>query len=234
MSGPHMWSSLFCRVGLSVHLGLGTVGEGRQDRLQHHARALGWRPSGISSSFQESVLIWAFSTKEYVYGELYQNRARISNNAEQSDASITIDQLTMDDNGTYECSVLLTSDLGGVSKSRVYLLVLGECFLPPGVIGRGWGGWGVRRRHPGGKVKLEAMPNEELRLLPSSGLSGGLGGLLLPLEPNTVLSGHTAPQDRGQGWFGVVPGGHPWRFLSMLPPVLFPSHQLLSFSWKTY
>lgn len=126
------------------------------------------------------MLIWAFSTKNYVYGELYQNRASISNNAEQSDASITIDRLTMDDNGTYECSVLLTSDLGGVSKSRVYLLVLGECFLLPGVIGRSWGGWGVRRRHPGGKIKLETMPNEELRLLPSSSLSGGLGGLLLP------------------------------------------------------
>ena len=44
----------------------------------------------------------------------------------------------------------------------------------------GAGGWGVRRRHPGGKIKLETTPNEELRLLPSSSLSGGLGGLLLP------------------------------------------------------
>ena len=41
MNGPHMWSSLFFRVGLSVPLGLGTVGEGRQDRLQHRARVLG-------------------------------------------------------------------------------------------------------------------------------------------------------------------------------------------------
>ncbi|KAB0387303.1 hypothetical protein FD755_002259 [Muntiacus reevesi] len=78
-------------------------------------------------SHTERVLTWTFSTKKYIYGELYQNRARVSNNAEQSDASITIDQLTMDDNGTYECSVSLMSDLGGVSKSRVHLLVL----VPP-------------------------------------------------------------------------------------------------------
>uniref|UniRef100_A0A8C6E085 Cell surface A33 antigen n=1 Tax=Moschus moschiferus TaxID=68415 RepID=A0A8C6E085_MOSMO len=78
-------------------------------------------------SHTESVLIWKFLTKEYIYGELYQKRASVSNNAEQSDASITIDQLTMDDNGTYECSVSLMSDLGGVSTSRVRLLVL----VPP-------------------------------------------------------------------------------------------------------
>ncbi|XP_065780784.1 cell surface A33 antigen [Muntiacus reevesi] len=78
-------------------------------------------------SHTERVLTWTFSTKKYIYGELYQNRARVSKNAEQSDASITIDQLTMDDNGTYECSVSLMSDLGGVSKSRVHLLVL----VPP-------------------------------------------------------------------------------------------------------
>uniref|UniRef100_A0A8C2NFJ6 Cell surface A33 antigen n=1 Tax=Capra hircus TaxID=9925 RepID=A0A8C2NFJ6_CAPHI len=78
-------------------------------------------------SHTERVLIWKFETKEYIYGGLYQNRASVSNNAEQSDASITIDQLTMDDNGTYECSVSLMSDLGGVSKSRVHLLVL----VPP-------------------------------------------------------------------------------------------------------
>lgn len=51
----------------------------------------------------------------------------MSNDVDRSDASITINQLTMDDNGTYECSVSLMSDLEGTSKSRVRLLVLGEC-----------------------------------------------------------------------------------------------------------
>lgn len=83
------------------------------------------------------MLAWTFSTKEYDYGSLYKNRANLSGNVEESDASITISQLTMDDNGTYECSVLLLNDLGGTSKARVRLLVLGECpFL--------WSAW-VRR-----------------------------------------------------------------------------------------
>lgn len=51
----------------------------------------------------------------------------MSNDVDRSDASITIDQLTMDDNGTYECSVSLLSDLVGTSRSRVRLLVLGKC-----------------------------------------------------------------------------------------------------------
>lgn len=76
---------------------------------------------------------WEFSTQNYIYGDLYKNRVKISDNAKGSDASITIDQLTMDDNGTYECSVTLLSDLEGNSKSRVRLLVLGECLhLLPG------------------------------------------------------------------------------------------------------
>ncbi|XP_032245224.1 cell surface A33 antigen [Phoca vitulina] len=78
-------------------------------------------------SHSERVLTWQFSLKSYIYGDLYKNRVNISSNAEQSDASITVDQLTMDDNGTYECSVSLMSDLAGTSKSRVRLLVL----VPP-------------------------------------------------------------------------------------------------------
>lgn len=80
------------------------------------------------------MLIWRFSTQDYVYGDLYKNRVNVSGNAEQSDASITIGQLTMDDNGTYECSVSLLTDLEVTSKARVRLLVLGECphLLPGG------------------------------------------------------------------------------------------------------
>ncbi|XP_022363831.1 cell surface A33 antigen [Enhydra lutris kenyoni] len=78
-------------------------------------------------SHSERVLIWEFSMKNYIYGDLYKNRANISSRAEHSDASITISQLTMDDHGTYECSVSLIEDLAGTSKSRVRLLVL----VPP-------------------------------------------------------------------------------------------------------
>ncbi|XP_070252056.1 cell surface A33 antigen [Myotis yumanensis] len=78
-------------------------------------------------SHSERVLAWTFSTKDYNYGKLYENRANLSGNAEESDASIIINQLTMDDNGTYECSVSLLNDLDGISKARVRLLVL----VPP-------------------------------------------------------------------------------------------------------
>ncbi|NP_001178758.1 cell surface A33 antigen precursor [Rattus norvegicus] len=75
----------------------------------------------------EKVATWTFETKKYTYGSRYENRVRISNDAELSNASITIDQLTMDDNGTYECSVSLMSDQDVTSRSRVRLLVL----VPP-------------------------------------------------------------------------------------------------------
>lgn len=65
--------------------------------------------------------------KKYIYGNRYENRVRVSNDAELSNASVTIDQLTMDDNGTYECSVSLMSDQDITARSRVRLLVLGEC-----------------------------------------------------------------------------------------------------------
>ncbi|XP_051041711.1 cell surface A33 antigen [Phodopus roborovskii] len=75
----------------------------------------------------ERVFTWNFAKESYIYGTRYENRVKISNDVQLSDASITIDQLTMDDNGTYECSVSLLSDLEGTSKSRVRLLVL----VPP-------------------------------------------------------------------------------------------------------
>ncbi|XP_019279004.2 cell surface A33 antigen isoform X2 [Panthera pardus] len=78
-------------------------------------------------SHSEMVLIWKFLTKTLISGELYKDRVNVSGNAEISDASITIGQLTMEDNGTYECSVSLMEDLGGTPKSRVQLLVL----VPP-------------------------------------------------------------------------------------------------------
>ncbi|XP_008049648.1 cell surface A33 antigen [Carlito syrichta] len=78
-------------------------------------------------SHTEQVVLWNFLTETPMYGSLYENRVNISGNAGQSDASITISQVTMDDNGTYECFVSLMSDLYGTSKSRIRLLVL----VPP-------------------------------------------------------------------------------------------------------
>lgn len=75
----------------------------------------------------EKVFIWNFMKKQYIFGDLYTNRVNLSSNAENSDASITINHLTMDDNGTYECSVSLMSDMVGTTQSRVRLLVL----VPP-------------------------------------------------------------------------------------------------------
>ncbi|XP_052055891.1 cell surface A33 antigen [Apodemus sylvaticus] len=75
----------------------------------------------------ERVVTWNFVTKKYIYGNRYENRVRVSNDAELSNASVTIDQLTMDDNGTYECSVSLMSDQDITARSRVRLLVL----VPP-------------------------------------------------------------------------------------------------------
>ncbi|ELV13314.1 Cell surface A33 antigen, partial [Tupaia chinensis] len=75
-------------------------------------------------SHTETVVTWNFRTQSYGYGNLYENRVNISDSAQQSDASITISQLTMDDNGTYECSVSLLSDKAITAKGRVRLLVL--------------------------------------------------------------------------------------------------------------
>ncbi|XP_012584364.1 PREDICTED: cell surface A33 antigen [Condylura cristata] len=74
-------------------------------------------------SHTEKVFIWVFSKEEVTFGERYVNRVKLLSDPAQSDASIIIDQLTMDDNGTYECSVSLISDMTGVSQSRVHLQV---------------------------------------------------------------------------------------------------------------
>ncbi|KAK2084726.1 Cell surface A33 antigen [Saguinus oedipus] len=107
-------------------------------------------------SHTERVVTWLFSNKNYIYGELYKDRVNMSGNAEQSDASITIGQLTMNDNGTYECSVSLMSDLDGTSKSRLRLLVLCEClhFFQECRKWVGW--WQHREKSPGDEAKAGA------------------------------------------------------------------------------
>lgn len=87
-----------------------------------------WARKNLGTWFplQERVIIWKFGSEDPIYGENYRDRVNVSPNAEVSDASITIRGLTMTDNGTYECSVSLLSDLYGTSQARVRLLVLGE------------------------------------------------------------------------------------------------------------
>lgn len=72
----------------------------------------------------ENVLTWKFKTRQLISGNAYRNRMNVSANVNQSDASITIQNLTMADNGTYECSLMLLSDLDGTKSTRVHLLVL--------------------------------------------------------------------------------------------------------------
>lgn len=81
----------------------------------------------LLKSHTENVFTWKFEDKTAIYGDFYKNRVNISHSAQYSDASITIGELTMDDNGTYECSVTMMVDLTGTSRSRVHLLVL----VPP-------------------------------------------------------------------------------------------------------
>ncbi|XP_027724444.1 cell surface A33 antigen [Vombatus ursinus] len=75
------------------------------------------------------VLVWSFSSQQYNFGNQYTNRVNLSGNYQTNDASITISQLTMDDNGTYECLLMLDGDLTGNRQARMDLIVL----VPPSV-----------------------------------------------------------------------------------------------------
>lgn len=163
------------------------------------------------------MLIWTFSTRSYIYGNLYKNRVNISSGSGQSDASITIGQLTMADNGTYECSVSLMADLDGTSKSRVRLLVLGECprLLP------GWQEAGGAGGVPGGAPQWQdkargsgATPG--LRRPPPLVLSRAGEGTM-SLQGRRLLCiparGRRLPGAEGRP-AGVAPGGQPGRVSS--------------------
>lgn len=163
------------------------------------------------------MLIWTFSTRSYIYGNLYKNRVNISSGSGQSDASITIGQLTMADNGTYECSVSLMADLDGTSKSRVRLLVLGECprLLP------GWQEAGGAGGVPGGAPQRQdkargsgATPG--LRRPPPLVLSRAGEGTM-SLQGRRLLCvparGRRLPGAEGRP-AGVAPGGQPGRVSS--------------------
>lgn len=170
------------------------------------------------------MLIWTFSTRSYIYGNLYKNRVNISSGSGQSDASITIGQLTMADNGTYECSVSLMADLDGTSKSRVRLLVLGECprLLP------GWqeagGAGGCQEGHPSGRTKPEPAVPPRGSDAPRRWSCLGLGRApCVPSGQKATLhsrEGQTAPRGRGEArWRG--PCGSAWQGQLTLCPGFF-------------
>ncbi|XP_020830366.1 cell surface A33 antigen [Phascolarctos cinereus] len=75
------------------------------------------------------VLVWSFSSQQYTFGNQYTDRVRLSGNYMYNDASITISQLTMDDNGTYECLLMLDGDLTENRQARMDLVVL----VPPSI-----------------------------------------------------------------------------------------------------
>lgn len=170
------------------------------------------------------MLIWTFSTRSYIYGNLYKNRVNISSGSGQSDASITIGQLTMADNGTYECSVSLMADLDGTSKSRVRLLVLGECpRLLPGWQEAGGAGGGARRSTPAAGQSQRQRCHPGAQMPPAVGPVSGWGGHHVPSGQKATLhsrEGQTAPRGRGEArWRG--PWGSAWQGQLTLCPGFF-------------
>ncbi|XP_072504846.1 cell surface A33 antigen [Notamacropus eugenii] len=75
----------------------------------------------------DQVVLWSFSSNQYTFGNRYTDRVNLTGNYMYDDASITIGQLTMDDNGTYECLLMLDGDLTQNRQARMELLVL----VPP-------------------------------------------------------------------------------------------------------
>ncbi|XP_068950615.1 cell surface A33 antigen [Petaurus breviceps papuanus] len=72
----------------------------------------------------DQVVLWSFSSNQYTFGNRYVDRVSLTGNYLQNNASITITQLTMDDNGTYECLLMLDGDLTQNRQARMELLVL--------------------------------------------------------------------------------------------------------------
>ncbi|XP_036611379.1 cell surface A33 antigen [Trichosurus vulpecula] len=75
----------------------------------------------------DQVVIWSFSSSQYSFGNRYTNRVNLTGDYMYNDASISIGQLTMDDNGTYECLLMLDGDLTENRQARMELFVL----VPP-------------------------------------------------------------------------------------------------------
>ncbi|KAG8136655.1 hypothetical protein E2320_005217, partial [Naja naja] len=81
-----------------------------------------WRGKSLGSDYTGEFARKAFDGTEQLI-PAYQGRLRFSNNLENGDAGITLDQVTMQDNGTYECLVEIRNIFPSKSVD-VELLVL--------------------------------------------------------------------------------------------------------------
>nr|XP_033797508.1 cell surface A33 antigen isoform X2 [Geotrypetes seraphini] len=73
---------------------------------------------------QEEVISHYFGAQPITTGENYNGRVEFVRNVDANDATITISQLTMNDNGTYQCELLIPQDRKGHTFSNTDLLIL--------------------------------------------------------------------------------------------------------------
>uniref|UniRef100_A0A2D4GQ00 Ig-like domain-containing protein n=1 Tax=Micrurus corallinus TaxID=54390 RepID=A0A2D4GQ00_MICCO len=81
-----------------------------------------WRGKSLGSGYKGEIARKTFDGIEHFMPD-YQRRLRFSNNFENGDAGITLDQVTMQDNGTYECLIQIRNVFPSKSVD-VELLVL--------------------------------------------------------------------------------------------------------------
>lgn len=81
---------------------------------------------------QEEFVYWYFDGgKEPPFiAEAYKNRVSLSGSPSNNDLTITLKDVAMDDNGTYECSVRMRHD-PPVKSARMELVVLGKALPAP-------------------------------------------------------------------------------------------------------
>ncbi|XP_053311472.1 cell surface A33 antigen [Spea bombifrons] len=72
----------------------------------------------------QNEVISAFFGSINTTGSTYDGRVSFTGNVYVNDATVSIDQLTMDDNGTYQCEVNIPRDRQGTPMARLDLVVL--------------------------------------------------------------------------------------------------------------
>ncbi|KAG8545899.1 hypothetical protein GDO81_020169, partial [Engystomops pustulosus] len=70
------------------------------------------------------VVALSYIQNENFSDDAFKNRVSFTGNYKVNDASILIDQLRMEDNGTYQCEVIIGQDLSGTRAARMELVVL--------------------------------------------------------------------------------------------------------------
>ncbi|XP_073526958.1 cell surface A33 antigen [Phyllobates terribilis] len=72
----------------------------------------------------DEIVALAFLGSRNQSDDQYKNRVSFTGNFKTNDATIVIDQLIMEDNGTYQCEVQIPDDFKGTRSARVDLVVL--------------------------------------------------------------------------------------------------------------